>query len=149
MFRISSLRNHFTSPHLIRQIRNLSTPAPAKLILYTDDSCPPCIAVQMTAKHVGINFEKRHLNLVGWDHLKLDFLKVNPLHSVPTLVDDGNIFWDSHAIMPYLVTKYGSGEAKSLYPDDLVLRTKIQQCLYFDTGMLFSRLRFLGVSFST
>lgn len=112
-------------------------------ILYTDDSCPPCIAVQMTAKHIGLELEKRHLNLVGWDHMKADFLKVNPQHMVPTLVDGDNVFWDSHAIMMYLATKYGG---ESLYPEDLDVRTKIQQHLHFDSGVLFARLRFLGVS---
>lgn len=120
-----------------------SIPSSRRLILYTDDSCPPCIAVQMTASHLGLDLEKRHLNLVGWDHMKPDFLRINPLHCVPTLVAGSLTLCDSHAIMSYLADKKGGSD---LYPTDLIVRSKIQQFLYFDASILFARLRFLGVS---
>lgn len=61
---------------------------------------------------------------------------MNPQHTIPTLVDDdGFVLWDSHAIMPYLVSKYGKDD--SLYPKDLKKRAVIDQRLHFDSNVLF------------
>lgn len=38
--------------------------------------------------------------------------------------------WDSHAIVCYLVGKYGKTD--ELYPKDLVKRERVDQRLYFD-----------------
>lgn len=65
--------------------------------------------------------------------------KLNPEHTVPTLDDNGNVIWDSHAICAYLVDKYAKDD--SLYPKDLVLRAKCNQRLFFDASTLFQRLR--------
>ncbi|XP_033221943.1 glutathione S-transferase 1-like isoform X2 [Belonocnema kinseyi] len=68
--------------------------------------------------------------------------KLNPQHTIPTLVDEGFVLWDSHAIMGYLVTKYGKSD--SLYPKDPQVRAKIDQFLHFETGYLFNTLRTIG-----
>ena len=63
---------------------------------------------------------------------------MNPQHTVPTLVeDDGFVLWESHAIMPYLVDKYGK-EDDPLYPKDLRKRATINQRLHFNNGVLFT-----------
>lgn len=72
-------------------------------------------------------------------------IQINPQHTVPTLVDEGEAIWDSHAICAYLVDKYGQGE-DSLYPSDLIQRARVQQRLHFDSGVLFSALRAANVS---
>lgn len=64
-----------------------------------------------------------------------DYLKINPQHTVPTLVDGDFVLWDSHAISIYLVEKYGKND--QLYPKDLILRSKINQRLFFDASVLF------------
>lgn len=61
---------------------------------------------------------------------------MNPEQTVPTLVDDNYILWDSHAIIPYLVGKYGNNA--SLYPKDLKIRATVDQRLHFDNGTLFN-----------
>lgn len=68
---------------------------------------------------------------------------MNPQHTVPTLDDEGFILWDSHAIMPYLVAKYG--KEKSLYPEDLQKRAIIDQRLHFDSNVLAPRGRTISV----
>ncbi|KAK5642106.1 hypothetical protein RI129_008273 [Pyrocoelia pectoralis] len=65
-----------------------------------------------------------------------EFLKINPQHTIPTLDDDGKIIWDSHAIMIYLVTKYGKDN--SLYPEAPFMRAVINQRLHFDSGVVYS-----------
>jgi glutathione S-transferase len=42
------------------------------------------------------------------DHLKPEYLKINPNGVVPTLVDDGDIITDSSVICEYLDEKYPS-----------------------------------------
>lgn len=66
---------------------------------------------------------------------------MNPQHTVPTLDDNGFIIVDSHAICTYLIEKYAPNHA--LYPKDLEKRTTVDARLYFDTGFLFARMRFL------
>lgn len=80
--------------------------------------------------------------MLAGEHLTPEFRKLNPQHTIPLLIDDGVPLWDSHAIIIYLVSKYGKPN-DSLYPNDLVTRSRINQNLHFDSGVLFARLRFL------
>lgn len=82
------------------------------------------------------------MNILEKEHLTPEFLKKNPQHTVPTLDDNGNILWDSHAICTYLIGKYATDD--SLYPKDLYERAKVDQRLHFDSGILFPRLRAVG-----
>lgn len=97
----------------------------------------PCRAVQMAAKAVGVELNLKFMNLRAGDHLKPEFIKLNPQHSVPTLVDNGFSLWESRAIMVYLAEKYGRND--SLYPKDPVKRAVVNQRLYFDMGTLYQR----------
>ncbi|XP_028981996.1 uncharacterized protein LOC107038840 [Diachasma alloeum] len=119
---------------------NLNMPSP---ILYTTDISPPCRAVLLTAEAIGLKLEKRETNLFTADTLKENFQEMNPQHTVPTLDDNGDIIWDSHAIICYLSDKYGKDD--SLYPKDLKKRALINQRLHFDSGILFALLR--GIAF--
>lgn len=64
---------------------------------------------------------------------------MNPQHTVPTLEDDGEFIWDSHAIATYLIEKYGGED--SLYPKGPLQRARVDQRLHFDSGVLFPALR--------
>lgn len=70
---------------------------------------------------------------------------MNPQHTIPTLVDDDFIIWDSHAIAGYLVGKYSSDD-DSLYPKEPKKRALVDQRLHFDSGILFPRVHNLVVS---
>ncbi|XP_013101450.2 glutathione S-transferase 2 [Stomoxys calcitrans] len=96
----------------------------------------PCRAVIMTAEALGIKLNKKFLDLYAAEHLKPEFLKINPQHCVPTLVDGDLKLWESRAIMVYLVEKYGK-EDHPLYPKCPKKRAVINQRLYFDMGTLF------------
>ncbi|XP_055635895.1 glutathione S-transferase 1-like [Toxorhynchites rutilus septentrionalis] len=113
----------------------------SKLILYTIHVSPPCRAVELTAKALGIDLDQRVVNLLEGEHLKPEFLKLNPQHTVPVLDDNGTIIAESHAIMIYLVSKYGKDD--SLYPKDLVKQAKVIGALHFESTVLFARARFL------
>jgi len=97
----------------------------------------PCRAVQMTAKAVGVDLNLKLLDLMAGEHMKPEFLKLNPQHCIPTLDDNGFSLWESRAIQIYLVEKYGKDD--SLYPKDPKVRGVINQRMYFDMGTLYSR----------
>lgn len=62
------------------------------------------------------------------DHLKPDYLKLNPNGVVPTLVDDGDVIIDSSVICEYLDEKY---PAIRLVPENLVERAKMRAWMRF------------------
>ncbi|XP_065722576.2 uncharacterized protein [Drosophila suzukii] len=93
-----------------------------------------CRTVIMVAKALGLELNKKQLRLTEGEHLKPEFLKLNPQHTIPTLVDNGFSIWESRAIAVYLVEKYGKND--SLFPKDPQRRALINQRLYFDMGTL-------------
>ena len=74
-------------------------------------------------------FEEIKLDLgAGKDHLKPDYLKLNPNGVVPTLVDDGRPITDSSVICEYLDERYPDVR---LTPDDLVERARMRAWMRF------------------
>ncbi|XP_031625775.1 glutathione S-transferase 1-like [Contarinia nasturtii] len=110
-----------------------------KLVLYNLDLSPPVRVVKTVAKLLNLELELRDVDLLNGEHLKEPYIKLNPEHTVPTLVDGDFAIWDSHTICAYLVDKYAKDDA--LYPKDLQLRAKCNQRLFFDAASLFVRLR--------
>ncbi|XP_053690781.1 glutathione S-transferase 1-like [Sabethes cyaneus] len=111
----------------------------APITLYTTPRTPAGRAVELTAKIIGVELDIKIMDLVNKEHLTEEFLKLNPQHTVPTIVDDGVPLYDSHAIIIYLVSKYAKDD--SLYPKDLVTQARINALLHFESGILFARLR--------
>ncbi|XP_043279816.1 glutathione S-transferase 1-like isoform X2 [Venturia canescens] len=111
-------------------------------IVYLADASPPSRSILLAAEAMGLNIDVRRIDLRRGEHLTEEFRKMNPEHTVPTLNDNGFIIWDSHAIMGYLVDKYAKND--TLYPKDVAQRALVNQRLHFDSGVLFSRLRFIS-----
>ncbi|XP_053677663.1 glutathione S-transferase 1-like [Anopheles nili] len=109
--------------------------------LYTAKLSPPGRAVELTAKALGLKLDIIPINLIAGDHLKEEFVKMNPQHTIPLIDDNGTIVYESHAIIVYLVTKYGKPN-DPLYPEDVVTRSKVNGGLHFESGVLFARMRF-------
>ncbi|XP_068892693.1 glutathione S-transferase 1-like [Tenebrio molitor] len=104
--------------------------------LYMIRYSQPVRATLMTIRAIDLDVELKEVNLIEKKQLSSDYTKLNPQHTVPTLVEeDGFTLWDSHAIMAYLVEKYGKDD--SLYPKDLRKRAIINQRLHFENGILF------------
>lgn len=89
----------------------------------------------MVAKVLGVDLNLKQLNVHAQENMAPEFLKINPQHSIPTLVDNGFALWESRAILGYLVDKYGKDD--SLYPKDPQKRAVVNQRLYFDLGSLY------------
>ncbi|KAH8382069.1 hypothetical protein KR009_001653 [Drosophila setifemur] len=94
-----------------------------------------CRTVLMVAKALGLELNKKLVNTMEGDQMKPEFLKLNPQHTIPTLVDNGFSIWESRAIAVYLVEKYGKDD--SLFPKDPKKQAVVNQRLYFDMGTLY------------
>ncbi|KAK5637865.1 hypothetical protein RI129_000137 [Pyrocoelia pectoralis] len=103
--------------------------------LYTWVMSTPCASVHLTQAALGIDLKREYVNIWKGEQFSPTFLKINPQHKVPTLVDDnGVVMWDSHVINIYLCSKYGN---QSLYPNDLVKRSLVHQMLFYDVSVAF------------
>nr|WUG53826.1 glutathione S-transferase [Zeugodacus cucurbitae] len=100
---------------------------------YYSAASGPCRAVLMTAQAIGVELNKIPVDLRKGEHLTPEYLKLNPQHTVPTLVDNGFSVWDSHAIVIYLAEKYAKED--TLYPACPQKRALINQRLYFDVEL--------------
>ncbi|XP_039491427.1 glutathione S-transferase D7 [Drosophila santomea] len=108
----------------------------SSLDLYNFPMTPASRAIQMVAKALGLELNSKLINTMEGDQLKPEFVKINPQHTIPTLVDNGFAIWESRAIAVYLVEKYGKPDSP-LYPKDPQKRALINQRLYFDMGTLY------------
>ncbi|XP_062703332.1 glutathione S-transferase 1-like isoform X2 [Aedes albopictus] len=97
----------------------------------------PCRAVQMTATAVGVELNPKLVNLMNGEQLKPEFLKLNPQHCLPTLVDGDFVLWESRAITIYLVEQYGKDD--QLYPKEPRRQAVVNQRLFFDATVLYPR----------
>lgn len=120
--------------HSITNLGQVSTIMNAVDFYYMPES-PPCRAVEMVANMVGVNLKKHYINLFTGDQMKEDYVKLNPLHKVPFIVDGNLKLGESRAIMAYLVSRYKSGDP--LYPDDPVQRAGIDEMLFYEAATLY------------
>nr|AAV91371.1 hypothetical protein 3 [Lonomia obliqua] len=104
---------------------------------YYMGSSAPCRTVLLTAAALDVKLNLNVVRMMDQEHLKPEYIKINPQHTIPTLVDDGFAVWESRAIARYLVNKYGGDS--SLYPKDPKTRAIVDQRLDFDMGTLYQR----------
>nr|QII57462.1 glutathione-S transferase epsilon3 [Xenocatantops brachycerus] len=109
------------------------------ITLYYYPASPGPRFVLATAKAIGVDIDVKLVDLLAKEHLKEEYLKINPEHTIPALDDNGFIIWDSHAIATYLVSQYGKDD--SLYPKEPKKRARVDQRLYFEATTLFPRFK--------
>jgi glutathione S-transferase len=67
------------------------------------------------ADEIGLEYEQVDVGGKFGGNDQDDYLAMNPMGLVPTVIDDGFTMWESNAITRYLCAKYSAG---TLYPDD-------------------------------
>lgn len=101
------------------------------LQLYYTVASPPSRAALHVIRILGLEVDVKNVDLAEKkEQLSPEYLKINPMHQVPVLVDGNFILAESRAIMAYLVNSRKSGH--ELYPTDPKVRALIDQRLYFD-----------------
>ena len=71
------------------------------------DGSGPVRAVLMTAEALKLKYDTQDVNILNGDTRTPEYLEKNPAHTVPIIEDDDFVLADSHAIIAYLVSKYG------------------------------------------
>ncbi|CAK9298036.1 unnamed protein product [Gordionus sp. m RMFG-2023] len=94
-------------------------------------------AVWMTAKALNMPLEIVAIDLEKGEQNTPEYKKINPLHTVPTIDDNGFIICESRAIMKYLANKCGD----PLYPKDAKKRALVDSRLDFDIGKFWPALK--------
>uniref|UniRef100_A0A1B6L4W0 Uncharacterized protein n=1 Tax=Graphocephala atropunctata TaxID=36148 RepID=A0A1B6L4W0_9HEMI len=105
------------------------------LVLYYLEASPPARSVDLVINALGLSAEHKVVNLFERAHFSPDYVKINPLRTVPAINDDGFILYESRAIMTYLVSNYGKDD--SLYPRDLSKRAIVDQRLHYSNDVFF------------
>ncbi|KFB39026.1 glutathione S-transferase u3 [Anopheles sinensis] len=111
----------------------------APLVLYHFPGSPPSRSALLVIRNLELDVEVKIVNLFAGEQHAEEFLAINPEHTVPTLVDEDYVLWESKAIVTYLAEQYKPG--CSMYPNDPKKRGIINQRLQYDSGTLFAALR--------
>jgi len=82
----------------------------------------------MTAVHLEAKVDLVAVDLARREHLKPDYLALNPNGKVPVLNDDGFVLWESHAIMQYLADKT---PGQTVYPQEARARADVNRWLFW------------------
>lgn len=114
-------------------------------LLYKLDASPPACAVRMVADIIGLTLDFKDPDIQKMEHKSPEYLMLNPQGTIPVLVDGDFILSDSHAIMIYLLSKYGGEKSESLYPSDPRTRAIVNQVMFFDTGIFFVRIKVVAL----
>ena len=98
----------------------------------------PCRLVYMTLDVLGIQYKSVYCHPFKGMNKTPEYLKLNPQHNIPALVDGKLVLNESRAIATYLAGMAGSyGGNSQLYPSDLKIRAVIDQRLHFDLGTFY------------
>ncbi|MGK7919916.1 MAG: glutathione S-transferase family protein [Trichodesmium sp.] len=81
-------------------------------------------------EEIGATYEFITLDMQSEEHLKADFLEINPTGKVPAIVDGDFKLWESGAILLYIAEKYGK------IPDSLEKKAEIFQWVLFANATL-------------
>lgn len=107
----------------------------SSLKFYHAIGSPPSRSTLMLIRKLELNVEVKNVNLAAGEQNSPEFLKLNPLHQVPVLVDGDFVLTESRAIQAYLVNKFSPGS--DLYPSDPKARAIVDQRLYYDATVVF------------
>jgi glutathione S-transferase len=100
--------------------------------LYTFPAAPNPRKVHAVIEHLGITGIEIHLVDLGkGEQRSPEYLAVNPMGRVPTLVDGDLVLWESNAICEYLCDLQGD---TSLFPRDAKVRADISRWLFWQAS---------------
>ena len=94
--------------------------------LYDFEGSGNCYKVRLLLALLGLEYERVPTNSVTGETLTPEFRRLNPRGQIPVLEDDGEVIWDSQAILVYLARRYGGNH---WLPDDALGMAQVMQWL--------------------
>ena len=91
--------------------------------IYYHPISPPAITVLLAAEAVGVEYEKKMVDLQSGEQRSEAYMKINRYSRVPALKDGDFTLSESAAMMRYLAKRQGSG----LYPTDTQAAAVVDQ----------------------
>ncbi len=85
-------------------------------------------------EELGRPYRLEMLDLEKGEHKRPDFLAINPMGKVPTLVDQGTPIAETGAMLVHLADKYAPGELAPLFKEPL--RAEYLKWLFFAAGVM-------------
>jgi len=107
--------------------------AKAMLQLYNDWDSVCSTKVRFCLYEKGIDWENKRIDLCYYEHLKPEYLALNPTGVVPTLVHDGAVVLESSIINEYIDEVWPD---PPLSPADPVARAKMRVWVKFEDDVL-------------
>ncbi|XP_035774162.1 glutathione S-transferase D1-like [Anopheles albimanus] len=105
--------------------------------LYYNILSPPSRATLLLGEALQLKFNLISLDVHRKDYVNAEFKKINPQHTVPTLVVDGVAICEPGAILIYLAERFATCSS-GLYPTaDPLRRAIVNQRLLFECGTLY------------
>lgn len=117
----------------------------SKLTLYDHIESQNGYKVRLALSNLKIDYEFRQMDMMGGEHKKDWFLKLNPNGKIPTIQDGDVSVWESNAILLYLGRKVAPN---NLIPQDVTKLGAMLEWMFFETSMLqtsLQPLRFISV----
>lgn len=97
------------------------------LTIYALDLSAPALKVLYVANALGLQYEKKGINLMGGEGQNPEYLKIHPAGKVPAITDGDFKLFESNAIIRYFARKKNS----DLYPNDIKKQAIIDQWIDF------------------
>jgi GST-like protein len=88
--------------------------------------------ISIALEELDLPYETQWVRLDQEEQMKPAFLALNPNHKIPVIEDDGQVIWESGAILLHLGEKHDP-EGRIL-PKDAKKRMKAIQHAFFQTG---------------
>ena len=109
--------------------------------LYTD-STPNGRKISIALAELGLDYDLKWVKLDQKEQMTPEFLALNPNHKIPVLEDDGQVIWESGAILLHLGERYDPDGL--ILPKDPRVRMDAIQYAFFQTGGVGPNLGRLG-----
>jgi GST-like protein len=95
-------------------------------------------------EELGLDYDMTWVRIDQGEQLKPDFLALNPNHKIPVLEDDGQVIWESGAILLHLGENYDPDGI--ILPKDAKTRMEAIQYAFFQSGGVGPNLGRLGAA---
>jgi glutathione S-transferase len=102
--------------------------------IYADPITVNCRKVIAGLQLMGAPYELVHVDYFKGQQKEAPYATINPMKSLPAMVDGDLVLWESNAILQYAADKVGS---EGTYPRDLKVRADINRWLLWESSSWF------------